>query len=209
MITVACVLKSGGIYDASWVEKLKSGVGQHLKMPHRFVCLADVDVPCERIPLRHDWAGWWSKIELFKIMDPVLFFDLDTLIVGDISGLAKQAEEWGLTALRDFYRPDGIQSAVMGWGVDMHRVYDLFADDPAGWQAKIGDRGDQGFLESALNLPGVWRWQDTLPGQVVSYKGHCRNGIPADARAICLHGFPKFSDMPENDPVRVAWEHAS
>ena len=30
MLTVACVLKSGGIYDASWVARLKAGVAKHL-----------------------------------------------------------------------------------------------------------------------------------------------------------------------------------
>jgi len=58
MFTVICVLRSGGQYDAEWVRKLRDGVKRNLARPHRFVCLSDVDVPCERIPLQHDWPGW-------------------------------------------------------------------------------------------------------------------------------------------------------
>src|SRR6185437_8074786 len=59
MLTVACVLKSGGVYTPEYVERLRSGVGQHLDH-YKFVCLSDVDVP-DRIPLENDWPGWWSK----------------------------------------------------------------------------------------------------------------------------------------------------
>ena len=79
MITVACVLKSGGDYGAEYVRRLKEGVDRNLD-GHRFVCLSDVAVPCERIPLKHDFPGWWAKLELFYLDGPVLFFDLDLVI---------------------------------------------------------------------------------------------------------------------------------
>lgn len=211
MLTVACVLKSGGIYDASWVARLQAGVARHLSVPHRFVCLSDVEVPCERIPLVHDWPGWWSKIELFKLPGPVLFFDLDTAVTGDLSDIAAAVDDWALIALRDFYRPDGLGSGVMGWACDNSLFYERFASDAAGWQRQLGARGDQGFLEEATNRRGIRHWQDLLPGQIVSYKVHCRRSgtIPEGARVVCLHGLPKFADMPPGDPVRLAWEQAA
>lgn len=204
---VACVLKSGGIYDAEWVRKLNAGVAKHLPVDHRFVCLSDVDVPCERIPLEHDWPGWWAKIELFKLDGPVLFFDLDTVIVGDLSDIAGLATRTPFAALRDFYRPEGIGSGVMAWRGDVSALYDAFAADPEGWQAHVGKRGDQGFIEDVADLASIARLQDAMPGQIVSYKAHhCKDGIPDDARVVCLHGKPKFSGMPEGDPVRAAWD---
>lgn len=209
MLTVACVLKSGGIYDASWVARLQAGVTRHLRVPHRFVCLSDVAVPCERIALEHDWPGWWAKIELFKLPGPVLFYDLDTAIVGDQCDIAEQAEEWEFTLLRDFYRlGDGLGSGVMSWNVNLSRLHQTFEEDPARWMQKIGGRGDQSYLEENVNHRGVARWQDRLPDQIVSYKVHCRAGIPPGARVVCLHGRPKFGDMSANDPVRLAWEAA-
>lgn len=224
MLTVACVLRSGGIYDASWVARLRAGVARHLPLEHRFVCLSDVDVPCERIPLEHDWPRWWSKIELFKLRGPVLALDLDTVIVGDLLDVVRQALEPDFTVLQDFYRPDGIGSGLMAWSADLRVVYEIFAQAPDEWRRKLGGRGDQGFIEQLTN-PNVvypWRrivpWQQVLPGQVVSYKVHCRGmmigemanvRIPRGARIVCLHGKPKFADMPANDPVRVAWELAA
>lgn len=213
MLTVATVLRSGGIYDALWVKRLAAGVARHLPIEHRFVCLSDVDVPCERVPLTESWPGWWSKIELFRLDGPVLALDLDTAVVGDLSDIARVAMQASFVALRDFYRlGDGLGSGVLGWNdtdVSVACCYDMFTFDPAGWQAKLGSRGDQGFIEEVAHRPGIVRWQDAVPGQIVSYKVHCRGGIPADARLVCLHGYPKFGDMPANDTVRMAWERAA
>lgn len=212
MLTVACVLKSGGIYDHIWVMRLQAMVAQHLPIPHRFVCLSDMWVPCERIPLEHNWPGWWSKVELFKLEGPVLYFDLDTAIVGDLTDIARQASECAFVVLQDFYRLGlGIGSGVMAWNdLDLVRgLYTRFAENPEGWQRKAGRRGDQGYLEDVATTENWDRWQDLLPGQIVSYKVHCRNGVPANARVVCLHGEPKFRAMPFGDPVRAAWEQAA
>jgi hypothetical protein len=209
VLTVATVLRSGGIYDAKWVERLAAGVARHLPIEHRFVCLSDVDVPCERIPLRHDWPGWWAKMELYSVPGPLLYFDLDTVIVGDLSDLGHWAKAKGISALRDFYRPDGFGSGVLSWNdcALPRDLYQAFSAQPDEIMRELGGRGDQGFIEDE-HVP-AWRLQIFHPGQIVSYKVHCLGGIPAGARVICLHGLPKFSDMPVNDPVRQAWEMAA
>lgn len=211
MLTVACVLKSGGIYDATWVARLRDGVARHLPIEHRFVCLSDADVPCERIPLEHGWPGWWSKIEALALDGPNLFLDLDTAIVGDLSDVAQVAIRAPFAMLRDFYRPDGLGSGVMAWnGNDVSAAcfYDMFCWQPDNWIKKCAG-GDQQYIEQVAFLPGVMRLQDAVPDQIVSYKVHCRRGIPANARIVCLHGLPKFGDMSLNDPVRQAWELAA
>lgn len=210
MLTVACVLKSGGIYDASWVARLRDGVARHLPIEHRFVCLSDVDVPCDRIPLEHDWPGWWSKIELFKLSGPVLFFDLDTAIVGDLRQVAFAAADSAFVVLDDFYRSPMLGSGLMGWGFEQRWIYNRFAAAPDRYIAEHNANGDQEFIEKSFPRGWTWRrWQLMCPGQIVSYKVHCRNGIPPNARVVCLHGKPKFDDMPLNDPVRRAWEMAA
>ena len=89
MLNVVCVLRQGGKvgYDASWVDKLKSAVNRHLTIPHRFICLSDCEVNCERIPLIDIGTGFWSKLELFRpglFTSPVLYIDLDTVICKNI-----------------------------------------------------------------------------------------------------------------------------
>lgn len=107
MITVACVLKSGGDFDADYVDRLKKGVKLYLEKPHRFVCFSDIDVPCERIPLKYNFPGWWSKMELFRPdtdLEDIFYLDLDTVIVGKLNDLVSM------------HRPrmlNGGQSAVM------------------------------------------------------------------------------------------------
>ena len=117
MLTVACVLKSGGTYTPEWVGRLRAGVKRHLPREHMFVCLSDVDVPSMRIPLEHDWPGWWSKMELFRLPGPILYFDLDTAIVGSLSDIADYIAEAKapFTMLRDFYAPSHRGSGVMAW----------------------------------------------------------------------------------------------
>lgn len=209
MLTVVTVLRSGGIYDPSWVAKLKAGVAVHLQEEHRFVCLADVDVPCDRIPLETDWPGWWAKIEMFRLPGPVLGLDLDTAVVGDLAEIAAHARETEFTMLRDFYAPDHFGSGVMAWGVAPPRgVYETFAAAPDSMMGMHRARmGDQAFIEEIVGAATAW--QDVVPEQIVSYKVHCRGGIPMNARLVCLHGVPKFADMPAADPVRAAWEGAA
>lgn len=216
MLTVACVLRTGGVYDATWVDRLRNGVARHLPTKYRFVCLSDVAVPCERIPLKHNWPGWWSKLEMFNLDGPVLYLDLDTAIVGDLADIAEQAERKEFTALRDFYAEAWVGSGLMAWNIDLRHLYEKFAADPDDYMAKYGTRGDQAFIMDHAGK--IVRWQDRLPGQVVSYKAHVRvaqntresgNGdIPQNARVVCLHGRPKFSEMNASDPVRLSWEAA-
>ncbi len=212
MLTVACVLKSGGIYDATWVARLRDGVKRHLPMDHRFVCLSDVDVPCERIPLEHDWPGWWSKIELFRLEGSVLYFDLDTAIVGNIENIGVHAHSAHFTMLRDFYAQGHFGSGIMSWygAHHAHLLYYEFARNAAKQMDTQRKRmGDQAYIEETFGGGPIRAWQDVVDDQIVSYKVHCRNGIPPNARVVCLHGKPKFADMPVNDPVRIAWEMAA
>lgn len=212
MLTIACVLKSGGIYDATWVARLQAMVARHLPFPHRFVCLSDCYVPCERIPLEHNWHGWWSKIELFKLKGPVLYFDLDTAIVGDLTDVATHAMCSRFTMLQDFYAPGHFGSGVMAWGGEPPAgLYGAFTLSPdAMMRAKRARMGDQAFIEDVYGKDRIERWQSAVPGQIVSYKVHCLGGVvPLSARVVCLHGKPKFRDMPFGDPVRTAWEQAA
>ena len=86
MITIATVLRSGGDYRPEHVRALADMCGRFAPA-HRFVVLTDQcyafaeDEEIEARPLKRDWPGWWAKMELFALPGPVLFFDLDTVIV--------------------------------------------------------------------------------------------------------------------------------
>lgn len=208
MITVACVLKSGGIYDRDWVYRLRDGVRNHLSLEHRFVCLSDMAVSgVEVIPLINNWPRWWSKIELFRpgiLRDTVLYFDLDTIIVGDLERIARFPHTF--TMAHEYYRPQHLCSTAMAWDGDSTLslgIYEAFARNPARHMRrcdvdlpKINRMiGDQAFIETHLeNLEMKPVTFMGLFGErtIASYKVHeCHAAPPVDAVAVAFHGKPK------------------
>lgn len=217
-LTVACVLRSGGVYSISWVERLSRQVRRHLGVP--LTCLSDatpleignhpgfsLEIHSVRWePLMHCWPGWWSKLELFRpglFSGPVVYFDLDTAIVGPIPALESQiAHHGGLWMLSDFYAPQRPASGVMAWipSPETERIYHDFARDPAaGMQTRFGDGGFIGRYPHG-------RLQTLFPGVFASYKAQHLDRGPAGYRVICLHGRPKFPDFPREHWMRRAWE---
>ena len=197
-MTVACVLRSGGDYHPEHVQALATGVATYLPDAH-FVCLSDVDVPnVETKPLLFDWKGWWSKIELFSpgtFRGRVLFMDLDTVVVGDLSEIAAYAGEFCI--VRDFYVPARPQSCLMAWDADgdvARRIWDAFRADPERHMAE--HRSDQEFLRTVIG-DDADKFQDLYPEQVVSYKVHVRGKrMPKGARIVCYHGRPRPWEAP-------------
>lgn len=229
MITIACVLKTGGDYDVDYVRRLQVGVAAHLSVPYRFVCLSDVDVPCERIPLVHSWPGWWAKMELFKLRGPVLYLDLDTVIVGSLDQLANHIStlQGSLIMLRGFYKQDRC-SGLLGWNGDVSKVFDDFYESyaktatfkqrPNATYMIAGRqqfRGDQEWLREYLKGAGsslsVTMAQDIMPG-IYSYKVHVQRTekLPQDAKIICFHGRPRPVELdPAPDWLKQHWRPTS
>lgn len=212
MRTVICVLRSGGAYDAEWVRKLRDGVARNLSGAHRFVCLSDVEVPCERIALRHDWPGWWAKVEIFRpgvIDGPTVYLDLDTAVVANIDGLFRLPSSFAM--LENMSNPEMVGSGVM-WFADKAPtgVYEKFVKQPEAYiahherNAHHSYLGDQAFIFDALGDANIARIQEDFQG-IHSYKRTCRSGLPKDARLVVFPGSPKPTEL--TDPwLLEAWK---
>jgi hypothetical protein len=210
VLTVLCVLRSGGDYNAEYVRKLRDGVAKHLTIPHRFVCLSDVPVPCERIPLKHDWPGWWAKLELFRpdvVTGPTLFLDLDTIIVGNLDAVATIPDEFSMLNIREKDRHVG-NSGAMWMRRAFSEVYERFAEKPEYWidyhvkHAKDRYMGDQAFISDCFaDIPKL---HHALPGFFKSYKyDNCRSTIPAGCSVVCFGGHPRPHEA--GGWVKEAW----
>lgn len=206
-LTVACVLRSGGWCGPEDVQRLAAGVARHLPTQHRFVCLTDVGVPgIETIPLRTRWTGWWAKLELFTpglFGGRVLYLDLDTVVVGDLSEIASCAAPFA--ALASFYEPAAADSGVLTWEAEADfalEVWQEFSARPARWTKRY--YGDGQFVSAILGGRAE-RLQDLFPGQIVSFKRDCHGGVPAGARLVCFHGRPRPAELPETHPLAIAW----
>ncbi len=210
MLDVICVLRSGGVYDGEWVRKLKDGVARNLTIKHRFRCLSDVDVP-DREPLKHDWPGWWSKIELFApgvITRRTLYLDLDTVITGSLDAVMDIRPDFAM--LRNFWTHDMVGSGVMWFsGTDVpHKVYEKFVRQPQAYMEHHKRHeeppyiGDQAFIWDAIaeDIPKI---NDHFEG-IKSYKLHSMRRLAPDAKIVCFHGLPRPNEV-KHDWMEEHW----
>jgi hypothetical protein len=215
MLTVTCVLRSGGDFVPDDVARLARGVERNLTLPHLFTCLTDDPVGVSSIIsnfaiLNHDWPGWWAKMEVYRLLGPVLYFDLDTVIVGNIDALGMKAKNAGgdLLMLHDFYRPDHGESGILGWAGEMRYLYRSFCEAVSG--AKFDSRRHGIPMKPSNGQTyagdGDWTWRHakarigfTVEDGVYSYKYHIRSKKlcqpPDDAVVVCFHGHPRPRDV--------------
>lgn len=196
MTIIATVLRSGGDYGPEHVQKLHA---QLCGLPS--VCLSDVPVPdVATSPLRYQWPGWFSKMELFnpeQVNDDILYFDLDTMLLCEPRGYMKDDR---LRMLSDFYHPDKPASGMMFIPHrEKARIWSQWIASPERWMQEY--RGDQDVLERICGR-GVARFG----ARIKSYKVHVAargmpgwhagrslgNGhIPPDTDVLCFHGYPR------------------
>lgn len=203
---IACVYKTGGDFDGEYVVALYNAL-QYYDLP--FVCFTDgSDVPdhIDQIPLEHKWPGWWSKIEMIGHDDDLLCFDLDTVIIDDITDMitACHNKHNQMIMLRGFYFPDNPASGIMY--VPNHAgtaLYNRFRSTPSEYMAKY--RGDQDFIREEWDQI-ILRWQYVLhPDYICSYKAHITKThpkhirpLPVDpskSKIVCFHGKPRPRDV--------------
>jgi hypothetical protein len=202
MLSVACVLKSGGDFSFQHVCWLEAQVAKYLTVPHQFVCLTDIPAFYKnlqfvrQIPLSHNWRGWFSKIELFRpglFEGPVLYFDLDVLIVGNIDELARAN---GFMMLEGFWphRKGLPNSSVMYWDVDLSEIYERFLIDPPKFFDAYRTKkkwGDQDVIADLSPIKPAF-WQSGFPGRFSSYKLAIKNDeVPGGVSVVVFHGMPR------------------
>ena len=218
MLKVVCVYKSGGDFDVSYVNRLKTGIDRNLSIPFELICLTDrisevLGIPNIKIvPLVNGWPGWWNKIELFNLSGPALYFDLDVVIDGDITPLADivcclAANE--IVMARDFYFEEP-NSSIVGFNCGFPWIYrdfqrkigrnPQFLHGPHAVSVKIEEklfRGDQDYIFHALknHNTNIIYAQDVFPC-IYSYKKDLRDKKrPADCRIIVFHGKPRPTEV--------------
>lgn len=168
VVTVACVLRSGGDYKRIHVDKLRRQVERWMPTKHNFVCLDDKR-------LEHGWPGWWSKIELFKpgqFEGRVLYIDLDNIICGPLNPLIRGE---GTIFMKDLHLPM-ISSSVMAWDAgDLDHIYESFAADPVDAMdikhkpQGQGIYGDQTWINMQMRGHDYKYFQDVAPGSIIQW----------------------------------------
>lgn len=207
-MTILCVLKTGKFS----VGHLKDVAykPEHVQLLQRqcekfapgipFYVLSDVDVPgVNVIPLKHDWFGWWSKMELFRPdleFDQIFYMDLDTVLVGDITEMVTCEHQF--TALRcQSPKQRHMNSGVMAWRPKaINGMYNTFVKNASRVMREyvaFPRWGDQSFI--AEQVHGKYTAiQDLFPGRVHHYKYQLNHGkvpLPKESTLITFSGKPK------------------
>lgn len=206
MRTIACVLHTGAFrnrravlrYRPNHVQWLQRMIQRFVKVPHRFVCLSNVDVPgVEVIPLRDNFPGWWSKIELFREFENAFYLDLDTVVVGDITEMVEYPHKFTVLQKLSTPKSGNMNSGVLAWGGDYSYIYHEFSKNPQKYIAECvtsDNWGDQGFIQGVQRKHGGWEtFQELFPDRIVSHKINMkqRGNPPKGCSIVCFHGQPK------------------
>lgn len=187
-MVIACVLKSGGDYTPEHVRTLKAMCRRKLPLMGNFYCLTDMAIPgVHTIPLRRNWPGWWSKLELFRPGvfgpdEPIMYLDLDTLVLDRFALTPARGEFW---MLKDWCKPR-FASGMMAWRGDFSFLFTRMPAHPD------PQDGDQEYIYAGLMAAGVVPKVIQRHVNAVSYKKHCDKGRgPKGAQVVCFHGKPR------------------
>lgn len=201
MEDIVC-LKWGNKFGPEYVNNLYAGIKRNTNIPFQLHCYTDdvtgvaKGIKCHNLP-DIPLTGWWFKIWLFSDeigIDPgntIMFFDLDTLVTGNIDHILQFDPADKMVALQNWYRPARLNSSLLMWTHGCHtHIWDRFQKDP---QTAINSTtdGDQEWTERHVVNP--LRFQQLFPNCIYSYKQSCSQGLPADASIVCYHGTPSIT----------------
>jgi hypothetical protein len=158
-MNVVCVLKSqnSSIYNADWVYKLERAVNRNISIPHRFICLSDIELECNFLKLKNDFNGWWNKIQLFDpefFLGETLYFDLDVVITKPLDKLIHKLRN-SESSLFMCQEPGEIaNSSIMYWRENYSEIFSTYISNPTYYQKKFNTFpliGDQAFISNMRN----------------------------------------------------------
>lgn len=187
------------------VNTMRRMLARHYPEPHRFCCVTNdakgIDADIEIVPDREDWASvpsphgngnptCFRRLRLFApdaretFGDRVVSIDLDCVITGDLRPLFDRGEDF--VAWQDAMHPRQMNGSLWKLRTGAHpEVWEQFNRNAPVKALAAGFVGsDQGWISYCLQ--GTPRW--TREDGVLSFRVDCKNGLPAGARLVAMHG---------------------
>lgn len=139
-LTIVTVFKSGPYWWPEYVYRLRDAVARNLTVPHRFVCLSDIELECDTVPLitmpniDNKTFGVWWKMQLWRpennLTGRTLFVDIDTLIVDDFVDVIQACRGHPFLMSHDPWKGPAVAcSALMYWEGDHSDLWHTWCDD--------------------------------------------------------------------------------
>ena len=228
IIDCACVIH-GDAYSWTYVEKLYNMLDRHLSCNIRLHVYTESHRPVPAHMIKHvllDWGiggpkqSWWYKMQLFDSMrhaGPLLYFDLDTVIVNNIDWICKLPSNyfWSVRDFKYLWKPNyqSVNSSIMWWDTTkFHYVWESFQQQNLKTLIKKY-RGDQDYITHTVPVVDQrfldstriksWRWQCLDGGHNFKKIGNRHSTmntvLDATTDVMIFHGQPKPSDV--QDPV--------
>jgi hypothetical protein len=198
------VLRSGGDFRPEHVERLERQIKD---------CTITLltDYPASMFPhlhvepLRHNWPGWWAKMELHSPQleyfrdKPFLFLDLDSTIYELPDAFFTQPRS---VAMAPYNHDDQHAGGKLDTNImllhprDRALIWERWREDPERWMKQYWI--EQAFVDSVKEVDWL-KWHDLFPDAMASYKQNIvpnRNfaGGPLDRSKIKIlsyHGKPR------------------
>ena len=216
MKSVVCV-KTGNKYDDEYVKILYDSVKRNTTVPFRFHCFSDDSGALQDLSVsdyvlhfceyRRGQGGWWNKLRIFenagrRYGDRVIYFDLDTMITGNIDWLMEYDEEpfaaiENLGVLNSKYEDtrkykNVMQSGIMTFDPKSFVVQNIASHFEITRETSVNSyRGDGEYLNATIPTKNRVFLQHIFPNQITSYKYFCYdNGGPGNHSIVCFHGEP-------------------
>jgi len=220
IIDCACVIH-GTTYDWTYVERLYNMLNRHLTRDIKLHVYTEVDRPVPAHMIKHeleDWGisgprrGWWYKLQLFNSAHhagPMLYFDLDTVIVDNIDWICDLPLRyvWTVQDFKYLWHPNyqSINSSIMWWdtsrfdhvwnrfkSTDLHSIFRQYRGDQDFLNVAIAD-SDRRYLDPQKIKS--WRWQCKDGGYDFTSKSHKMPNtgtvLTKETSVLIFHGKPK------------------
>jgi hypothetical protein len=219
-VDCACVIH-GTAYSWDYVERLYSMLSRHITPGVKLHVYTEADRPVSEPMIKHvlePWSiaspkkSWWYKMQLFNPVyhaGPLLYFDLDTVITGNIDWIWQLPTTY-FWAIRDFkylWRPShtGINSSVMWWNTQQYQhIWSAFAQQDLATTIRKYP-GDQDYISAVIpenqrrffdtTRIQSWRWQCLDGGYNFRKRRHLAPGagtqITDSTSIMVFHGNPK------------------
>lgn len=236
-VDCACLIHGSG-YDWIYVDHLYNMLNRTLQNRVRLHVYTEADRPVPSHMIKHElkeWPGisgprrsWWYKLQLFDSehhSGDLLYFDLDTVIVRDITWIPKLTTEklWTIRDFRNLQNPNhwGMNSSVMWWNVSKFDwVWEQFKNSNIATVISKHPHGDQQYIGNAVGHNAIrfldanrvqsWRWQAYDGGFDFVRRQAKTPGtgthINNDVAILVFHGQPKPHELLNDVVIKQHWK---
>jgi hypothetical protein len=167
-LSIITVLKSGPGWSSEYVYALKKSIDRNISLPYRFICLSDISLEVNTLPLlplhgitSMSVPGFWFKLQMFRkelgLTGQCLYIDLDTIVSGNLDNIIHQLTPYNFLMAEDPFKGKIHSSALLWWQGDHSYIWNRFLTESVSyWQSKFNKDngmvayGDQGFISDTV-----------------------------------------------------------